>query len=78
MLDKFYREFGVFDRESGLGIESFKSISIQSKLPKDEVFSQIKSQLHSLLRFKQVLKDRDYQSLRAKIQAEKEAQADLE
>lgn len=38
MLDKFYREFGILDAESGLGIEQFKLVRVESKVAKDEVY----------------------------------------
>jgi len=74
-LGKFYSEFGVYDEASGVGIDSFNAIAKEEKAFKEDVNSELKAGIQSILQFKNLAKVREYENLRAVMKAELEAEA---
>lgn len=70
LIQKFYSDFGIMDQKSGFGVSSFVQIDIEEKQEKQEIYKQLESHLDQILNYKQILWDRQHQTLRVKIQQE--------
>jgi len=74
-IRRFYSEFGVLDQTAGKGIASFSLIPVEPKQEKKDTFENIDQRIRNIMSFKQIAQDRQYENLRAIIQAEEEAAA---
>lgn len=70
VICQFYEEFGQLDQTSGIGVPALTQIDVGEKKDKTHVFEKVQHHLERLISYKQILKDREYQTLRLKIMQE--------